>query len=137
MVGAGLASHQKSLHDEHNPSQPTLHAHRYDFIVYVELSKTLSALFFSSANPVAQELGYWSVWAGGYLARPIGAVFFGHLGDAYGRRPTLLLSILGMTVPSILVGALPTYAQAGVVAPVLLGLLRLVQGLALGGEVCG
>ena len=71
----------------------------------------------------------------GFVARPIGAVLFGHLGDSHGRRVALLLSILCISVPTILIGALPTYAQAGVVAPVLLALLRLVQGLAVGGEV--
>lgn len=65
----------------------------------------------------------------------MGSVLFGHMGDAHGRRPTLLLSILGVSLPTIIIGALPTYAQAGAAAPVLLSLLRLVQGLAVGGEV--
>jgi MFS family permease len=84
------------------------------------------------------SLGYWSVWAIGFVARPVGSILFGHLGDTRGRRPTLLLSILCVSVPTILIGALPTHQQAGEAAPVLMAIMRLVQGLAVGGEVrCG
>jgi MFS family permease len=96
----------------------------------------MTPLFFPKADETAQQLSYWAVYAAGFVARPVGAILFGHLGDARGRRQSLLLSILTMAVPSILIGALPTHAQAGDVAPVLLALLRVVQGLALGGEVC-
>ncbi len=108
---------------------------RYDFTVYSQLSATLTAIFFRQGDATAQAMGYWAIWAIGFISRPVGSVLFGHLGDTRGRRPTLLLSILCMSVPSIIIGALPTYQQAGAVAPVLLALMRLVQGLALGGEV--
>jgi MFS transporter, MHS family, proline/betaine transporter len=108
----------------------------YDFTIYSQLSATLTAVFFCQGDARAQALGYWAIWALGFISRPVGSVLFGHLGDAYGRRPTLLLSILCISVPTILIGALPTYVQAGMVAPVLLAVLRMCQGLALGGEVC-
>lgn len=71
----------------------------------------------------------------GYLARPLGAIIFGHVGDAHGRRLTLLVSILLITLPTLLIGCLPTYAMIGLAAPILMALLRFIQGLAVGGEV--
>lgn len=70
----------------------------------------------------------------GFLSRPAGAILFGHLGDTRGRGFCLLLSILVMGIPTVLIGCLPTYTQAGLASPILLAVLRLVQGLAMGGE---
>jgi MFS transporter, MHS family, proline/betaine transporter len=105
----------------------------FDFTIYTGLSATISAVFFDAKSG---HVGYWAIWAVGFVSRPAGAVLFGHLGDTRGRRFTLLLSILCVSVPTILIGALPTYAQAGAAAPVLLGIMRAIQGLAVGGEVC-
>lgn len=73
----------------------------------------------------------------GFVTRPVGALAFGHLGDTRGRGMCLLLSVIFMGVPTVIIGCLPTYAQAGAVAPALLALMRLVQGLAMGGEFGG
>jgi len=81
-----------------------------------------------------QTLYFWAIYAGGFITRPIGALLFGHVADDRSRKLSLLLSIALMAVPTVLVGCLPTYAQVGLVAPVLLAILRIVQGLSLGGE---
>lgn len=102
--------------------------------IYSQLSNTLTAVFFPKDNPAAAELAFWGVYAVGFISRPLGAVIFGHIGDSLGRRVTLLISILAITLPTTIIGALPTYAQAGIVAPVLLAVLRFIQGVAVGGE---
>eukprot|EP00775_Hariotina_reticulata_P009250 gene9250-9416_t len=106
----------------------------FDFTVYSQLSATITAVFFPATNPTAQQLAFWGVYATGFIARPIGSIIFGHVGDSYGRRVTMLASILAVSIPTVLIGCLPTYSQAGLAGPILMAVLRFVQGLAVGGE---
>ncbi|KAJ9519982.1 hypothetical protein QJQ45_014714 [Haematococcus lacustris] len=109
----------------------------YDFLVYIYLGNVISRLFFPPSNTTARLLAYYGVFAAGFLTRPLGAAIFGRIGDKYGRKTALTLSIYIMSIPTALVGCLPTFNQArpaGLAAPVLLVLLRVLQGLAVGGE---
>jgi MFS transporter, MHS family, shikimate and dehydroshikimate transport protein len=107
----------------------------YDFFIYGTAAATVfGKLFFPSADSVVSTLAAFSVFAVGYIARPIGGVIFGHYGDRIGRRSMLVISILMMGVGTFLVGCLPTYDQIGIWAPVLLIALRLIQAIGLGGE---
>src|SRR5438128_2635785 len=101
----------------------------FDFTIYGLLATTLAPLFFPTADHVAGLLSTLAVYASGFLARPVGAVVFGRIGDRYGRRRALLITIVIMGVATALTGLLPTYASIGVAAPVLLTALRIVQGL--------
>ncbi|GAA5044686.1 MFS transporter [Thermocatellispora tengchongensis] len=94
-------------------------------------------LFFPADDPAASTLSALAVFGGGYLARPLGGVLFGALGDRIGRRPVLMATIFLMGGASMLIGVLPTYEQAGLLAPALLLALRLLQGLSAGGEFTG
>jgi CBS domain-containing protein len=110
----------------------------YDFYVYGILAATvINRLFFPSSDPLASLLLAIAGWAIGFLVRPFGAAFFGVLGDLLGRKYTFLLTLFIMGFSTFAVGLLPTYQQVGVLAPVLLFLLRTLQGLALGGEYGG
>ena len=109
----------------------------YDFFVYGTLAALLGRLFFPSANPTAGLLLSLATFGAGFGVRPVGAVVFGILGDRIGRKHTFLATITLMGLATALVGFLPTYAMAGIWAPVLLVGLRLLQGLALGGEYGG
>src|SRR5213595_2617891 len=109
----------------------------YDFYLYATLTPFLAPIFFPNDNPTASALSAFAAYAAGFLVRPFGAVFFGALGDIIGRKYTFLVTITVMGLATVLVGFLPTYAQIGIFAPVLLVLLRLIQGLALGGEYGG
>src|SRR5438046_8749612 len=109
----------------------------YDFYLYATLTPFLSPLFFPGDNPTAVQLAGFATYAAGFLVRPFGAVVFGALGDIIGRKYTFLVTITAMGISTLLIGFLPTYAQIGVFAAVLLVLLRLIQGLALGGEYGG
>ena len=109
----------------------------YDFYLYATLTPFLSPLFFPGDNPTAVQLAGFAAYAAGFLVRPFGAVIFGALGDIIGRKYTFLVTITAMGVSTVLMGLLPTYASIGLLAPILLVLLRLVQGLALGGEYGG
>ena len=109
----------------------------YDFYLYATLAPFFAPIFFPSDNPTASLLSAFATYAAGFLVRPFGAVFFGALGDIIGRKYTFLVTITVMGIATILVGFLPTYAQIGIVAPIALVLLRLLQGLALGGEYGG
>ncbi len=106
----------------------------YDFAVYASVAGLLGRLFFPAVDPLASLLASFSVFAVGYIARPVGAVVFGRLADRRGRRTTLIAVITMMGVATVLIGLMPTYATVGVVAPVLLVLARLTQGLSVGGE---
>jgi MFS family permease len=110
----------------------------YDFAIYNTLAAlAFNRLFFPSFEPLTGTILAFSTFAVGYFSRPIGGVIFGHLGDRYGRRFVLVATLMVMGVTTALIGALPTYATAGVLSPVLLVLLRFVQGAALGGEWAG
>jgi MFS family permease len=109
----------------------------YDFYLYATLTPFLSPLFFPGTNPTAVQLAGFAAYAAGFLVRPFGAVIFGALGDIIGRKYTFLVTITAMGLSTVLMGLLPTYADIGIVAPVLLVVLRLIQGLALGGEYGG
>lgn len=106
----------------------------YDFTVYGFLAPTLAGLFFPSADPTAALLASFATLAVGYAARPLGSVVFGHVGDRLGRKPAMVWSVSIMGVGSLALALLPTYAMAGVVAPILLVLVRIVQGIAVAGE---
>ena len=109
----------------------------YDFYLYATLAPFFAALFFPKGNDTAALLAAFATYAAGFLVRPFGALFFGRLGDLVGRKYTFLITILVMGVSTFLVGLLPTFATLGWLAPILLVSLRLLQGLALGGEYGG
>ena len=109
----------------------------YDFYLYATLTPFLAPLFFPSDNPTAQLLSAFAAYAAGFLVRPFGAVVFGRIGDVIGRKYAFLLTISIMGGATVIVGLLPTHAQIGIFAPIILVLLRLAQGLALGGEYGG
>jgi CBS domain-containing protein len=110
----------------------------YDFYIYGILAATvLNKLFFPAADPLASVLLAIAGWAIGFVVRPFGAVFFGRLGDLIGRKYTFLVTLFVMGFATVAIGLLPTYDQVGVLAPILLFLLRTLQGLALGGEYGG
>ncbi|WP_436787437.1 MFS transporter [Yinghuangia sp. YIM S10712] len=107
----------------------------YDFFVYgTAAALVLGELFFPSFSPVAGTLAAFATYAVGFVARPLGSLLFGHIGDRLGRRPVLVVSLLLTGLATVLVGVLPTYDHIGVAAPVLLVVLRFLQGLGLGGE---
>ena len=109
----------------------------YDFYLYGSLAIFFGALFFPSGNETAQLLASLATFGAGFGVRPLGAIVFGHIGDLVGRKYTFLITMVTMGMATALVGLLPTYATAGLVATGLLVLLRLLQGLALGGEYGG
>jgi len=109
----------------------------YDFYLYAILAPTFATLFFPKGNYTAGLLAAFATYAAGFLVRPFGAIFFGRIGDLVGRKYTFLITIFVMGVSTSAVGLLPLYAQVGMLAPALLVLLRLLQGLALGGEYGG
>ncbi|MGW0363532.1 MFS transporter [Streptomyces sp. NPDC002990] len=107
----------------------------YDFFIYgTAAALVLGPLFFPSFSPLAGTLAAFGTFGVGFLARPLGSAVFGHIGDRYGRRPVLLGSLLLTGLATVAVGCVPTYASIGAAAPVLLLLLRFLQGLGLGGE---
>jgi MFS family permease len=107
----------------------------YDFLLYATASAVVfSKVFFSNLDPLVATVASFGTLATGYFARPLGGIVFGHFGDRIGRKKMLVLSMVLMGVGSTLIGVLPTYAQIGVWAPILLVLLRVVQGIAVGGE---
>src|SRR3954466_2644104 len=109
----------------------------YDFYLYAILAPFFAALFFPPGNQTAALLGAFGAYAAGFLVRPFGAIIFGRIGDLVGRKYTFLVTIVTMGLSTVLVGFLPTYATIGFAAPLILVLLRLAQGLALGGEYGG
>ncbi len=109
----------------------------YDFYLYGTLAIFFGGLFFPAGNDTAQLLASLATFGAGFGVRPLGAVVFGYLGDLIGRKYTFLITMATMGLSTTLVGLLPTYQQAGIVATIALVLLRLLQGLAVGGEYGG
>jgi MFS transporter, MHS family, proline/betaine transporter len=109
----------------------------YDFAIYGYFAAPIGRQFFPQEDAVAQLLSAFGVFAVGYLMRPVGGVLVGHIGDTVGRRAALTFSVAAMAIPTFLIGLLPGYQAIGVLAPIGLILLRVVQGLSVGGEYTG
>ncbi len=109
----------------------------YDFLLYGYVASVFAVLFFPSKVPLASLLAVFATFAVGYLFRPVGAILFGHIGDRVGRKRALMMTLFLMGLASFLTALLPTYAQVGILAPTALVILRLIMGLALGGEFGG
>jgi MFS family permease len=107
----------------------------YDFVIFVFFTGVIANLFFPPGIPAwSRQLQTYALLAAGYFARPLGGIVMAHFGDTKGRKKVFSLSILMMAAPTFLIALLPTYAEAGLIAPLLLLLLRLLQGAAIGGE---
>lgn len=109
----------------------------YDFYIFGSLATTISPLFYPSGNNTLALIAYLSTFAVGFVVRPFGALFFGRIGDLVGRKYAFLVTLLIMGGATAAIGFLPTYATIGLAAPILLLLIRILQGLALGGEYGG
>ncbi len=110
----------------------------YDFIIFVYFATVIGQLFFPPELPEwAKQLQTFGIFAAGYLARPLGGIVMAHFGDKMGRKKMFAFSILLMAISTLGMGLLPTYADIGLAAPILLLVLRLFQGAAIGGEVPG
>lgn len=109
----------------------------YDFYIFGSLAVVLSTKFFPSDNPTAAFLSTLATFAAGFVVRPFGALFFGRLGDLIGRKYTFMVTLMLMGGATFVIGCIPTYETIGFIAPVLVLILRLLQGLALGGEYGG
>jgi MFS family permease len=109
----------------------------YDFFVFGSLTGVISKTFFSGLNETAGILAALALFGAGFAFRPIGALVFGRIGDRAGRKGAFLVTVILMGAATFLIGLLPTYAQAGIIAPALLVLMRILQGFALGGEYGG
>lgn len=106
----------------------------YDFAIYGFFAVAIGRHFFPSEDPLAQLLSAFGVFAAGYLMRPLGGILIGHVCDHFGRRAALVASVWAMAIPTFLIGMLPGYDTIGVMAPIALTALRMLQGVALGGE---
>jgi MFS family permease len=109
----------------------------YDFYIFGSLATVMSALLFPGKDPVWDLIKYWALFATGFIVRPFGAIVFGRIGDLIGRKYAFMVTLSIMGLSTFLIGVLPTYAAIGVAAPLLVLVLRLLQGLALGGEYGG
>src|SRR5881396_3162910 len=109
----------------------------YDFYIFGSLAAILSVQFFEKSHPVAALLSTIALFSVGFLIRPLGAFVFGWLGDQVGRKYTFLITLGGMGLATALIGVIPSYAQIGLAAAIILFCLRLIQGLCLGGEYGG
>lgn len=106
----------------------------YDFAVYGYFAAAIGRAFFPQEDPVAQVLAAFGIFAVGFLMRPVGGAVIGSIGDKFGRKVALIVSVAAMAIPTFLVGVLPDYRVLGLAAPIILTLLRMVQGLSVGGE---
>src|SRR6188474_3092420 len=109
----------------------------YDFYIFGSLATTIAPLFYPPGNDTFAYIAYLATFAVGFIVRPFGALFFGRIGDIVGRKYAFLVTLLIMGGATALIGFLPTYAQIGIAAPIILLLIRVFQGLALGGEYGG
>ena len=108
-----------------------------EFTFFAYMADQLSNLFFSIQDPHLARLKTYAIFATSYFMRPIGAVLFGHVGDKYGRKPAVIGALLLMALAIFGIGMLPTYKTIGVLAPVLLVIFRMIQGVAVAGEFTG
>jgi MHS family proline/betaine transporter-like MFS transporter len=106
----------------------------YDFAVYGYFAAPIGRHFFPSDDPAASLIAAFGVFAAGFVMRPVGGLVFGYIGDKLGRHTALLLSVLAMVIPTFLIGVLPDHSQIGAAAPIALVVLRMIQGLSVGGE---
>jgi MFS family permease len=106
----------------------------YDFLLYGSLAAVFAVLFFPTGNATVSLLVSVATFGVGFVARPLGSIFFGRIGDRFGRKRTMIMTLSLMGLCTTMIGLLPTYAQIGVVAPLLLVVLRLLQGMGIGGE---
>ncbi len=109
----------------------------YDFAVFGYFAPIIAGQFFPEDDPAAALINAFGVFAAGYLMRPLGGVVFGYIGDKLGRKKALNWSVMLMVIPTVLLGFLPTHAQVGILAPILLLIMRMVQGFSVGGELIG
>ena len=109
----------------------------YDFYIFGSLAAVISPLFYPKGDRTFAMLAYLATFAVGFVVRPFGALFFGRLGDLVGRKRTFMITLIIMGGATTIIGLLPTYAKIGLLAPILLLLIRILQGLALGGEYGG
>src|SRR2546430_2974902 len=109
----------------------------YDFYIFGSLAAVISPLFYPRGNNTFALIAYLSTFAVGFIVRPFGALFFGRIGDLIGRKYAFLITLLIMGGATALIGFLPTYATIGIAAPIILLVIRILQGLALGGEYGG
>lgn len=110
----------------------------YDFIIFVFFTTVIGKLFFSPSMPEwMRQIQTFGIFAAGYLARPLGGIVMAHFGDTRGRKRVFTLSVLLMAIPTLLIGVLPTYQSIGIAAPLLLLTMRVMQGIAIGGEAPG
>src|SRR5699024_9697231 len=111
----------------------------YDFLLYgAAAGLVFPHLFFDDQmSPFVGMILSYTILFAGYLARPVGGLIFGHFGDRYGRKNVLLITLIGMGIVSVALGLLPTYATIGIAAPIILVILRVIQGIAVGGEWAG
>src|SRR5436189_3729409 len=109
----------------------------YDFYIFGSLATAISPLFYPSGNETLALIAYLSTFAVGFVVRPFGALFFGRIGDLVGRKYAFLVTLLIMGGATALIGFLPTYKTIGIAAPIILLVIRILQGLALGGEYGG
>lgn len=106
----------------------------FDFAIYGYFAAIIGAQFFPSGDPTAEMLSALAVFAVGFISRPVGALFLGPMGDKLGRRIVLIITVLGMGIITALIGLTPSYAAIGIAAPILIVVLRLLQGMMVGGE---
>jgi len=110
----------------------------YDFIIFIYFASSIGTLFFPPTMPEwLRQIETFSIFAAGYLVRPIGGIVMAHFGDTRGRKKMFTFSIFLMAVPTLIIGLIPTYADIGIYAPLILLFLRMLQGAAIGGEVPG
>lgn len=109
----------------------------YDFTVYSVFAAVIGRTFFPATSEYLQVLSSLAIFAVGFVLRPLGGIIFGYIGDYYGRRISLLISMLGMTVPTFIIAFIPSYAAIGIAAPIILALMRMIQGLCISGEGAG
>ncbi len=106
----------------------------FDFAVYGYFASIIGTHFFPSENPSVSLIAAFGAFAAGFLVRPLGGLLFGRIGDLVGRKRAMVLSVMTMAIPTVLIGLMPTYQTIGIAAPILIILLRIIQGLSVGGE---